>query len=625
VHGEGVFKGEAAARLRLALGNLAPADRDRNLRKIWSQVLPSTSIEKVTATFDEQTAHEQLTMDGSTRLEWSHGRYKLEGLIAVDTRDFTRTPGPHNDAPFSVPFPTYTRIVETITLPHAPAPFTVEGGQVERTLAGVELRRLARIQGDVLTVEMTARALVPEVPFAGAQDAQKTLREITDSSIYLHAPSGYVEARKQAVPATPAVADPVGVHIRLGNDWLNRREYDKAIGEFDTALNLDPVAALALADRGMAHMWKEEHELARQDFDKAVAIDPRNAVVPRGRGMLALREGRLPEAVADFTASLALAQNNAFTLEWRAVAYRQSGDYEKALADNAAAIRLQPGSFGRYVFRASVLRGQARVDEALQQAEAVVAANPDNPGAYVAAAQIDSASGKDAQAMQSLERSLAIAPTVQAYLTRARYRPRADLAGRRADADAALALDFNSVPVRILLASVQVDASEYDGAVLTLNKAMSIYGETPQLLTWRGIAYAKSNQPALAAGDFAAARTKATRAGALNDMCWNMAMAGVAFDTALSACDAAVAQLPNDAAILDSRAFVLLRLGRYDEAIAAYNAALQAGGDKEASLYGRGMAKDLQAGAAAGAADIKSALALDARIATTFADSGVKP
>ena len=57
----------------------------------------------------------------------------------------------------------------------------------------------------------------------------------------------------------------------------------------------------------------------------------------------------------------------------------------------------------------------------------------------------------------------------------------------------------------------------------------------------------------------------------------------------------------------------------------AYNAALQAGGDKEASLYGRGMAKDLQAGAAAGAADIKSALALDARIATTFADSGVKP
>lgn len=432
-------------------------------------------------------------------------------------------------------------------------------------------------------------------------------------------------AGDKPAPVTTAAAVQVGVHIRLGNDWLNRREYDKAIGEFDTALRLDPVAAFALADRGMAHMWKEERELARQDFDKAALIDPRNAVVPRGRGMLALREGRPSEAVADFSASLALAPNDTFTLERRAVAYRQSGDYEKALADSAAVTRLQPDSFGQYVFRASVLRRQARVDEALQQADAVVAANPDSPGAYVAASEIYSASGKDSQAMQSLERSLTIAPTVQAYLLRARYRPKTDLAGRRADADAALALDFNSVPVRILLASIQVDASEYDAAVLTLNKAMAIHGETPDLLTWRGITYTKSNQPALAAGDFAAARTKATSAGALNYMCWNMATSGVAFATALSACDAGVGQLPNDADLLDSRAFVLLRLGRYDEAIAAYDAALKAAGDKEASLYGRGVAKDLQAGAAAGAADIKSALALDARVATTFADCGVKP
>jgi tetratricopeptide (TPR) repeat protein/transglutaminase-like putative cysteine protease len=625
VHAETVFRGETAARMRLGLGNLAPADREQALRKFWSKVLAAATIESVAARFDEQTAQEHLTMDGSTHMEWAGGRYKIEGLAITYNADLTRVPGPHSDAPFIVQFPTYSHVVETITLPHAQGPFTVEGNDIQSTTGGSEFSRKVRIADGVLTAEESTRSLVPEVPFAGAQDADKALHEFAGSSVYLRAASGLGAADKRVAAAGSTPADPVGMHIRLGNDWLNRREYDKAIGEFDTALQLDPVAALALADRGMAHMWKEERELARVDFDKAVAIDPRNAVVPRGRGMLALGEGRFTEAAADFTDSLALAPNNTFTLQWRAEAYRQSGDYEKALADSATAIRLQPGSFGEYVFRASVLRGQARVDQALQQADAVVATNPADPGAYVAAAEIYWASGKDAQAMQSLERSLTIAPTVQAYLVRARYRPRADLAGRRADAEAALALDFNSTPVRILLANVQSDAREYDGAVLTLNKAMSIHGETPELLTWRGIAYAKSNQPALAAGDFAAARLKATSAGALNTMCWNMATSGVAFETALSACDAAVAQAPNDSQILDSRGFVLLRLGRYDDAITSYDAALKAAGDTNASLYGRGVAKDLRGGAVAGEADIKSALALNAHVATTFADYGVKP
>ena len=50
-----------------------------------------------------------------------------------------------------------------------------------------------------------------------------------------------------------------------------------------------------------------------------------------------------------------------------------------------------------------------------------------------------------------------------------------------------------------------------------------------------------------------------------------------------------------------------------------------AAGDRDASLYGRAVAKDLQAGALAGEADTKSALALNAHGAATFADYGVKP
>lgn len=421
-------------------------------------------------------------------------------------------------------------------------------------------------------------------------------------------------------------ADPADVSIRLGSAWLDRGEYDLAIGEYDKALKVNPRSANALAGRGMAHQWKDERLLAREDLDKAAAIDPRNPVVPRVRGMLALRAGNLAEAAADFGDSLALQPDNVFSLRWRAETYRQSGEYDKALADSAAVIKLQPSVLSEYSFRARVLRQKGNNTAAgLREADAVAAANPDNPDAYILAAEIYQSSGKDAQAMQLLERSLTIAPTIRAYLTRAAYRPKADLAGRRADAESALALDFGSVTARFVLADAQSDAREYAGALATLEKAMAIRGETPQLLTARGIVHARSGQPAIATADFAAARKKGTGPIELNRLCWSLATAGVALDVALSACDAAVAQLPHEAAFLDSRGFVLLRMGRYDEAIAAYDAALKARAEQDTSLYGRGVARRLKGDTVAGDADLKAALVVNAHLATTFADYGVKP
>jgi tetratricopeptide (TPR) repeat protein len=422
-----------------------------------------------------------------------------------------------------------------------------------------------------------------------------------------------------------AGADPADVSVRLGSAWLDRGEYDLAIGEYDKALKVNPRSANALASRGMAHQWKDERLLAREDLDKAAAIDPRNPVVPRARGMLALRAGNLAEAAADFGDSLALQPDNVFSLRWRAETYRQSGEYDKALADSAAAIKLQPSFLGEYSFRARVLRQKGNSAEGLREAEAVAAANPDNSDAYILAAEIYQSSGKDAQAMQLLERSLTIAPTIRAYLTRAAYRPKADLAGRRADAESALALDFGSMAARVVLADAQSDAKEYEGALATLEKAMAIHGETPQLLTARGIVHERSGQPAIATADFAAARNKGTGPSELNRLCWTLATAGVALDVALSACDAAVAQLPHQAAFLDSRGLVLLRMGRYDEAIAAYDAALKARAEQDTSLYGRGVARRLKGDTVGGDADLKAALVVNAHLATTFADYGVKP
>jgi tetratricopeptide (TPR) repeat protein len=375
----------------------------------------------------------------------------------------------------------------------------------------------------------------------------------------------------------------------------------------------------------MAQMWKGEAALARQDFDAASAIDPRNPVVSRGRGMLALNAGNLETAVAEFNDSLKRQPDDVFTLHWRAEVYRRSGEAAKALKDNAAVLRLQPQWLPAYSFRAAVLREQGRLAEAAEQAEAVIAAKPGDAQAYVMAAYIYLSSGRDAEAMQSLDRALTLAPEPQTYLLRASYRPKSDLDGRRADVEAALKLAPRSAVALIALASVESDAGQHSQAEQSLTQAIAQLGELPSLLVSRGILYAKTSQRERADKDFAAARSKAGDPHSLNNLCWSLATAGVALDTALNACESAVAQRPADSAFQDSRGFVLLRLGRYDESIAAYDASLKTSAQRSVSLYGRGLARRLKGDAAGGEADLKAALRQDAHIATFFANCGLNP
>ena len=75
---------------------------------------------------------------------------------------------------------------------------------------------------------------------------------------------------------------------------------------------------------------------------------------------------------------------------------------------------------------------------------------------------------------------------------------------------------------------------------------------------------------------------------------------------------------------LDSRGYVYLRLGRYDEAIADYDEVLAKFPQIASSLYGRGIAR-LRKGDAGGSADLAAAEAIRPTIAKTFAGYGISP
>jgi len=432
-------------------------------------------------------------------------------------------------------------------------------------------------------------------------------------------------------PAVPSAAVPHGPQdvatvnrlIGEGSAALMKYEFDHAILLFDRALVIDSRSAWALADRGLAYAWKGEREPAREDLDAAEAIDPRNPVIPQGRGLLASLTHNYPEAIADFSSALKLQPQNFILLSWRAEAYHAARANDEALADLNEAIGLSPTWSRPYWLCAKFLLEQGRTNEALKQADAVVSADPSSAWSYMAAADIYRWSGDDAAAMRSLDKAVVTTASAQTYLARASYRAKNDFASRRADAQAALALEPQSISALAMLASTQSDEKQFAAALDTVGKAMALKGETESLLTMRAIVHWQAGDRKDALRDLRAARAKATEPSALNDLCWQLATAGVALDVALSACDAAL-ELQPDAGTHDSRGMVLLRSGRYEDAIKSYDEALKEYPIAE-SLYGRGIAKHRNGARDAGAADLQAALRMDAHVAAEYADFGIKP
>ena len=91
---------------------------------------------------------------------------------------------------------------------------------------------------------------------------------------------------------------------------------------------------------------------------------------------------------------------------------------------------------------------------------------------------------------------------------------------------------------------------------------------------------------------------------------------------ALADCDESLRLLPSIVAV-GTRGLVLLKLGRLDEAIADYDAALKLYAKGPTALYGRGVAKRKKGDVAGGDADIAAAKAIKPDVADWHAKWGV--
>ena len=147
--------------------------------------------------------------------------------------------------------------------------------------------------------------------------------------------------------------------------WRLKGQLNCAMGDMNSAIQLDPTQPLWFIGRGILWYDLKEHDKAVSDHSKAIRLDPRNVSAYGNRANAWTAKKEFDKAIADFNEALnrdtqrvktgslghaeftggdsaSMVNSRALSLNNRGNAWRKKGDYGNAIADYEEAIRIDP-------------------------------------------------------------------------------------------------------------------------------------------------------------------------------------------------------------------------------------------------------------------------------------------
>lgn len=177
----------------------------------------------------------------------------------------------------------------------------------------------------------------------------------------LQQPSDYINMAKEKIAAgdmESAISDlnaaidsnaNSNVYTLRGELYMQMGEYENVLKDFDAAIEIDGMNAVAFYDRALLNIRLENYAVALNDINNALAaqsMKPSDVLTLRDlyakRGQLNLWSKNWQGAIADYTNSLARAEGSVSAAVYaeRAEAYTAIGEYENAINDYTSAVRV---------------------------------------------------------------------------------------------------------------------------------------------------------------------------------------------------------------------------------------------------------------------------------------------
>ncbi len=133
-----------------------------------------------------------------------------------------------------------------------------------------------------------------------------------------------------------------GEHNEAGLGYLSKSQYQEALNEFQSAVDIDPNFDIAWGNLGIAYKGLKQYESSEEKYHKAMSIDPEWSDYHVYLANLYRELGRLEDAKAEAMRAVELYEQNEWAQDSLTAVYESLGDFESAVKHAKLAVKYCP-------------------------------------------------------------------------------------------------------------------------------------------------------------------------------------------------------------------------------------------------------------------------------------------
>jgi len=233
-----------------------------------------------------------------------------------------------------------------------------------------------------------------------------------------------------------------------GMAYFDKKEYDLTIADFNTVLKISPKSISGLAYRGLTYIQKKDYDLAIADYTKVLEIDPNATIFYLKRGLAYEAKGEYAHVIADYTRAMEIEPNNTLYYSYRGSTYYDNGDYDLAIADYTKALEIKPNNAGYYYSRGDAYSANGDYDLAIADFTKALEIDPNDEDSFFYRAIVYWRQGDYNRAIEDCNRTLEIRQDYAMTLDHA-----------ETDIKTALNIDHNRVTAQMFLDFLRMQMS----------------------------------------------------------------------------------------------------------------------------------------------------------------------
>jgi tetratricopeptide (TPR) repeat protein len=225
----------------------------------------------------------------------------------------------------------------------------------------------------------------------------------------------------ELTPLSPFAATRAGWSLQRGEESLQAKELDKALAEFQNALEFNPKLAVAHSRIGWIARLKGDLESAARAYSDAVRLDPESFDDAVALAQVYHQLVRFTDAVRAYIHACQLRPDDFEARLNLGVCYHQAGELEEAIDCYVKAIELDPSQPASYTNLGAAYDAQHQHYEAIRAYNRSLERDPHQPMVLVNLATTLMKQERYASAWRALERAVEMDPGLAVAYERLGY------------------------------------------------------------------------------------------------------------------------------------------------------------------------------------------------------------